>query len=72
MRPDVSEFPGGVFLYVSDADAIHRRWKRRAKAPHALEDRDYGRGFGFADNFGTSVGEYACSVVVWLQTAKMK
>jgi len=47
------EFPGGVFLYVSDAGAIHRRVEEAGlKLLMPLEDRDYGRGFGFADNFG--------------------
>lgn len=49
------EFPAGIFLYLSDADKIHERVVA-AGLPilQPLEDRDYGRGFGFADNFGNN------------------
>ena len=46
-------FPGGVFLYVEDADAIHQRALTAGlKLLMPLEDREYGRGFGFADDYG--------------------
>ena len=48
-------FPGSIFLYISNADAIYEKVKTAGlKELMPLEDRDYGRGFGFADNFGNN------------------
>jgi PhnB protein len=45
--------PAGMFLYVSDADKIHAKVVAAGlKLLNPLENRDYGRGFGFADDFG--------------------
>lgn len=49
------EFPGSMFLYISDVDGVHKRAEAAGlKILQPLEDRDYGRGFGFADDFGNN------------------
>ncbi|MES1249871.1 MAG: VOC family protein [Chitinophaga rupis] len=45
--------PAGMFLYVPDADKIHQRVVAAGfELLNPLENRDYGRGFGFEDGFG--------------------
>jgi len=43
----------GMFLYVSNADEVYDKVVAKGfTILNGLEDRDYGRGFGFADEFG--------------------
>ncbi len=46
-------FPGSVFMYVENADAIiEKALKNGAISLLGIEDRPYGRGGGFKDDFG--------------------
>ncbi|HWB27011.1 MAG TPA: VOC family protein [Chitinophagaceae bacterium] len=46
-------FPGSIFMYVENADAIFERAIAKGMAKlQELGDREYGRGGGFADTFG--------------------
>src|SRR5579859_233661 len=48
-------FPGSMFLYISNVDQVHERVKAAGlKMLQPLENRDYGRGFGFEDDFGNN------------------
>ena len=50
---DYPPFPAGIFLYISNADKVYEKVVAAGlKLLMPLEDRDYGRGFGFADDFG--------------------
>jgi PhnB protein len=43
----------GIFLYLSNADKVYENVVAAGlKLLIPLEDREYGRGFGFADDFG--------------------
>lgn len=50
---DFTPFPAGIFLFVDDADGIYQKTIEAGLTQlQPLEDRPYGRGFGFADGFG--------------------
>ena len=58
MFADVTEhyahFPGSMFLYLDDVDGLFTKVSARkdVKMLASLEDRPYGRGFGFEDPLG--------------------
>lgn len=48
-------FPGSIFLFVENADKVFKKATAAGlEILQPLEDRDYGRGFGFEDKFGNS------------------
>jgi len=50
-----SPFPASMFLYISNADQVYEKVKAAGlKMLQPLENRDYGRGFGFEDDFGNN------------------
>lgn len=52
---DFPVFPASIFLFVEDADKVYDKSMAAGLTQlMPLEDRPYGRGFGFADDFGNS------------------